>query len=1152
VATNEDDIGSLEAIALGLARLLSPLEQDLKGGNARALLAQLGLQLPPGASGGTFASALEGVVAAAKQMPGLVSQLLTSLDADDYPQVVATGINLTKTAVSTIEGIAKIATAIRGLSGSTGIPAATLNNFADNLPRRLIDYLVARNLESAPVMAEVLEFVNVLERNLRNAGETDPALPEFTEYRLHVDNASAFVTNPLDRLRTLYGWGDGGFDGGQLLRKGQSMLSKAGFPAVIDDSVSPIVLDAVVFEAKARTDVNPRGLEIKFIETVNIDNALPFNQGGDWQLEALAKGNIAASAALLIQPNGRLTFTPPAAMGTGEYGVRFTAGKADGTPWLIFGDPQGSRLQIGKFILEAKAGFNFDSGASASADAFVGGELKDGKLKIDFSNADGFLNQILSGLNMESDFSLGFGFSSKEGLFFVGSAALEIQLPAHVDLGPISIDAITFSVGIQGATFPITVSANIGAEIGPIAAVVEQIGLRATLSIPPDRNQGNLGPLQFDLGFKPPIGAGLSVDAGPVKGGGYLLFDTDREEYAGALELVFSEWIALRAIALITTRMPDGSKGFSMLIIITVEFGTGIQLGFGFTLLGVGGLIGIHRTVKIEPLAQGVRTNAIESVMFPTDIIANAPRIISDLRAFFPPQQDAFLLGPMVKIGWGTPTLVSASVGLILEIPSINITILGVIKVVLPHEDADILRLQVNFIGRLEPANKLLWFYAELYDSRVLFITLEGGFGLLVRWGDPANFVVSVGGFHPRYNPPPLPFPSPPRLAISILNESYARIRVEAYFAVTSNSVQFGAHAELFFGLDEFNIEGHLGFDALFQFDPFFFSFGLSVSLSVKVFGIGLFSVGFSGLLEGPTPWHIEGKGSISLLFFDISVPFKHTWGDEENTKLDPISVFPLLEQELNALTNWRAELPKGNNISVSLRQLGDQDSDRLVLHPVGTLKISQRRIPLNLDLDKVGNQRPSDANRFSLAATVGGGGAQHTLQEPFATGQFVDLKDADRLSSPGFSPEDSGVEIAAQGEQRKTSQAVRRVIRYESIIIDNYFRRFVRPFFVFFRAGFAVLYGFLFTHFLAGSAVKQSVLSQQHQSRLKPFDEKIAVKPNGYSVAFTENNQSVDPTMTFTSYAKAAQYMNQHVASDPANAAKMHVIPDTELDIAA
>ena len=40
------------------------------------------------------------------------------------------------------------------------------------------------------------------------------------------------------------------------------------------------------------------------------------------------------------------------------------------------------------------------------------------------------------------------------------------------------------------------------------------------------------------------------------------------------------------------------------------------------------------------------------------------------------------------------------------------------------------------------------------------------------------------------------------------------------------------------------------------------------------------------------------------------------------------------------------------------------------------------------------------------------------------------------------------------------------------------------------------MLYGFLFSHFLTGSAVKQSVLSKHHQTRLKPFDEVITIKP--------------------------------------------------------
>ena len=420
---------------------------------------------------------------------------------------------------------------------------------------------------------------------------------------------------------------------------------------------------------------------------------------------------------MLIRPNGKFIFKPPTAYATGEYGIRFTAENADKSAFIIFGKADGSRLSVAKFVFEATTGLKFDLGSTSTESSLkVRGMVSGGKLFIDFSGSDGFLSTILSGVKIDSDFEIEIGYSSAEGIFFIGSSTLDIQLPLHLNLGPIDLSALTLGIGISGTTFPISISANLKAALGPLAAVVEEMGLTANLSIPVDRKGGNLGPLDFDLAFKPPKGVGLSLDAGVVKGGGYLYFDFDREEYAGALELVFSEWIALKAIGLITTKMPDGSKGFSLLIIITVEFGTGIQLGFGFTLLGVGGLLGLHRIVSIEPVKEGIRTGAIESVMFPKDVIANAPKIISDLRKFFPVQLDIFLIGPMAKIGWGTPTLVSISVGLILEFPSVNITLLGVIKVVLPHEEADILRLQVNFIGRLEPSNKLLWFYAELYD----------------------------------------------------------------------------------------------------------------------------------------------------------------------------------------------------------------------------------------------------------------------------------------------------------------------------------------------------------------------------------------------------------------------------------------------------
>ena len=178
--------------------------------------------------------------------------------------------------------------------------------------------------------------------------------------------------------------------------------------------------------------------------------------------------------------------------------------------------------------------------------------------------------------------------------------------------------------------------------------------------------------------------------------------------------------------------------------------------------------------------------------MFPQNVVQNAPRIISDLKAIFPPYVGKFLIGPMGKLGWGTPTLVSLSLGLIIEIPG-NIAILGVLRVALPDQNAALINLQVNFVGTLDFGKKLFAFDASLFDSRILVMTLEGDMAVRLKWGDNPDFLMTAGGFHPSFTPPPLALPTLRRMSLSILDTSVARIRVENYFAITSNTVQFGA-----------------------------------------------------------------------------------------------------------------------------------------------------------------------------------------------------------------------------------------------------------------------------------------------------------------------------------------------------------------------
>lgn len=1042
-------------------------------------------------------------------------------------------------------------------SSLSGAAATAAGDLKDRFRKVFVDYIVITSIEFiTPKILLILEILGLVDwqRTRPPEGFVDDGVSmSYVKKELQLHKFKNLISDPVNHFINTIGWGHPGFDPTLFFKIFSGFMhDEEGF--LLDEIDGDPILSYRNFSIRRQSSETPPALELTLTGDFEKTESLSRDLNCILRFNLEAGFGYEGGVSVLIKPPLEISVIP-------------NLGELSGRLKMYIDRRESARplniINAGGFLLSAddtpfgiglEADWDIDSG-SASINPLIFAEISKGNIEIDTSDGDDFVTSLLSGTNIIGNFDLGFEWSVKDGLRIKASGGIEIMLPLHISLGIIEINNLYIALNINDTgTLSLETSAAFTGKLGPLSAAVERLGVLTNLNFA-ETNESDTGMFDIGLDFKPPNGVGLSVDAGPVKGGGYLYFDTNKEEYAGALELVFSEWIALKAIGLITTKMPDGSKGFSLLIIITMEFGTGFQLGYGFTLLGVGGLVGLNRTVKIEPLKEGVRTGAVESVMFPKDVVANAPKIISDLRQFFPPQQDAFLVGPMAKIGWGTPTLLSAQLGVILEFPNINITILGVLKVVLPDEKADILRLQVNFIGRIEPSNKLLWFYAQLYHSRVLFITLEGGFGLLVNWGDNANFVISVGGFHPKYNPPPLPFPQPPRIAANILNESYAKIRIEGYFAVTSNSVQFGAKAELFFGLSEFKIEGSLIFDTLFQFNPFYFSFSLSISLSVKVFGIGLYSVGFSGLLEGPTPWHIKGKGSISLLFFSIPIPFEHTWGANQDTKLDSIEVYPLLETEIKALTNWEARLPESSNILVSLRKLGESQSDQLVLHPAGKLRISQRKVPLNFKLDKIGNQPPSDYNRLTMDADLPGGESLSVtkIEEKFAIGQFKDLEGTARLSRPAFEHLESGLEIGVAGEQMRTSRAVRRVIRYETIIIDNNFKGHIKPFFAFFVNGFAMLNDFLFSHFLKGSAVSQSVLSRQYKKRMQPFEEVIRVQPNQYSVAFNMDNRPMDTgATTFTSQAKAMEYMEQQVRSNAALANQLHVIPNTELNKAA
>ena len=321
-----------------------------------------------------------------------------------------------------------------------------------------------------------------------------------------------------------------------------------------------------------------------------------------------------------------------------------------------------------------------DLGASLvdnELDVQLAAQLKGLTLVLQPGEADSFLRNLLGDSERRLTIPLGIEWTRRNGVRFVGSEAFETFLPMNLSIGPITVEGLAlqlFAPTDHSADLTLTVGAQISGKLGPISFAVEGMGFRLQTTFAP----GNVGPFDLDLGFKPPTGLGLVIAAPGVTGGGYLGFDPQRAEYSGMLQLELADRIALKAIGLLTTRLPDGRKGYSLLILITVEGFTPIPLGLGFTLTGIGGLLGLHRTVSTSTLREGLKTGTLNSILFPVDPLRNAPQLLSDLRRVFPPTAGRHVFGPMVQLRWGTPTLLTLELALLLELPApVRLIVLG-------------------------------------------------------------------------------------------------------------------------------------------------------------------------------------------------------------------------------------------------------------------------------------------------------------------------------------------------------------------------------------------------------------------------------------------------------------------------------------------
>jgi hypothetical protein len=778
--------------------------------------------------------------------------------------------------------------------------------------------------------------------------------------------------------------------------------------------------------------------------------------------------------------------------GDPEWHFRVDLRSDAGAAWLISGDDseasvtaETAQVSVGwsaipnetgvSYALPGRTGSRLELGAIAFV-LTIGGpgarvllRLDKAAVVIDGASADGFMRKLLGGRPIRKPISAAVGYDSKLGFIH------EIHMPSSTDAagveppfdssgpaGPpdfemtlplggggllgINVHEIVLRAAGQKAEAPesgIAVALGLlvtfSTQIGPVYLRVDRLGLEASADTMTPPEQRNLRVLQAGVGAAAPRGIAVNVETGPVSGGGSIQHDPATGDYIGVLVLKLGKRVTITCIGLVSPGRP-GAEESSLILIGTVEH---LDLQAGFVTFDGFGLIYVSdRRLDVEAVRRALPTGQLRHILFPADPVKHVPELVGALRTFFPMQQGTHAYGILVKLffGAGHP-IIRADLALLLERDSVSdksrLLVLGRISSALPQDEDAVLRLNLDVIGVFDLDSGDMAVDAVLYESKLCGRFVLTG-AAAFRRAKGQGFALAVGGFNPRFRPP-TNFPAVPRVTVALTTGDNPKLIVEAYFALTSNTVQFGARASLYASAYGFSIEGYVGFDVLIQLWPPHFIADFAAGVQLKRGSRNLFKVDVRGTLEGPIPLRVAGKATFGILWWDYTVGFdKVLIGGSGAVVTETLDVVAEVLARLENPTSWRAELPPAAAQLVGLRSA--PAGDGLLLHPLGRLEVRQGVVPLHLnrDIDRVGAFVPSGERRFEITSAAVGGSAADTdpVFDDFPDGHFFDMTDAERLAAPAFVRREAGVAFGTDDYRTDTGAAVQSPVGYTEITV--------------------------------------------------------------------------------------------------------------------
>jgi hypothetical protein len=388
--------------------------------------------------------------------------------------------------------------------------------------------------------------------------------------------------------------------------------------------------------------------------------------------------------------------------------------------------------------------------------------------------------------------------------------------------------------------------------------------------------------------FKPKFtidGLAITYAEGPVQLSGALVGSIDPVNFYGELILGVEQ---LQIAALGGYTEVDGHPSFLLYAVLDYPIGgpafffvTGLAAGFGFNRKLV---IPPVDKVTTFPLVQWAQGAGNPPPMDTTSIADTVTKVVGELSSsgvVAPSVGDYWLA---IGVRFTSFELVESFALLTVEFGNqFEIALLGVSTVQLPPAPASAVALaQLELKAVFIPSEGLLAVSGQLTPQSFVLSPdchLTGGFSLTTWFAGEheGEFVLTLGGYSPRFSPPPY-YPVVPRLGLNWQVTSELAIKGDLYFALTSSAVMAGGGLSAVWQSGSIRAWFDVEADFLLVFEPFHYYLGAGIHLGCSFTVNLLFTsftisihLGVSLEIWGP---EFAGRATIDLSIISFTISF--------------------------------------------------------------------------------------------------------------------------------------------------------------------------------------------------------------------------------------------------------------------------------------